>query len=145
MFDKYRDLENDQDRDSKSSSSSSLSSVESDFEKVGQPRKSSQESNASFCSKLRPGSCLLLAINSSKKYFTRFLFKPRSGQSYLNVNQTDSRTSVVEECLNLDDSDQTQLYQQEFVTEVSNWIDKYTEGLCEQNKKFVSEWPEFTV
>lgn len=143
MFDKYKELEDDLNDDDnslkstkqKSNSTSSLSS-EDDFEKIKQNYKYQS-------GKMNDGGCIFLAINSNKKYFTTFNFKPtKSSFLNLNIKKTNDKKSdyLLEECLNLEDETS---YKQEFLNHVSNCLDKYTEGLCDQNKKFVDEWPEY--
>jgi hypothetical protein len=134
MFDKYKELVNDdqsQSSSKKTDSTQSLSSTSSDegFEKIMKSESSSK----------LDGSCEILAINSAKKYFTKYNFKPNKS-SYLNLKINNKKSDLLEECLSFED-DVT--YQQEFISDLSNWLDKYTEGLCDQNKKYVEAWPVY--
>jgi hypothetical protein len=114
--------------------------------------------------------CLILAINSQRHYFTVFNFKsnyteasysnikkkPRrrvsihseeyeNGSNDSNVDESDDDDSesdneseeLMETCLGFDDSSANL-----FKFELSNWLDKLTEGLGSE-KHYVKEWPQF--
>ena len=70
------------------------------------------------------GDCIILAVNSLRKFYYVFNFK--------------WNRHVSQDCLGLGDD-----FDSKFIDEFSNWMDKLTEGL-DLNKKIIKDWPIFS-
>ncbi|CAF0926373.1 unnamed protein product, partial [Brachionus calyciflorus] len=89
--------------------------------------------------------CNVLAINNSNKYYIPLNFRLNdpngSDSSYLNLQRRNSvNKSLMEQSIGFEESYSIQM-ENKFVLELSNWLDKFTEGLL-SNKTQIKEWPE---
>ena len=87
--------------------------------------------------------CNVMVINSSQKYYIPLNFRlndpNESPSSYLNLQRKNSNKSFMEQSIGFEESYSSQM-ETKFMSELSNWLDKFTEGLL-SNKNFVKEWP----
>ena len=130
MFDRYKQL------DENNESDDSCNEEEADYEIYSQDddkqlyneKNKREKKNAKRTSKKTvefSSEPLVLAINSKRKFYYAFSFK-----------WSDQRGA--QDCFGFDEDVQTR-----FVGELSNWLDKFTEGL-DLNKKCVETWPRLS-
>ena len=113
MFQKYRQIGEENDED--------------DFEHIDE---SDDEAKANLNKLDFDNDLIVLAINQQRKHFMIF-----------NTNAANlDKDSNMAESLGFDDLDRCD---NRFETQLSNWLDKLTEGLNMSQKYVVKKWPNF--
>jgi len=122
MFEKYKQLDGNNEVENSDSSN-----AESDYEIYSQDEdKQLYNENKSSKKQIEfDGDCIVLGINSLRKFYYVFNFKWNKQKSVKDFSQIGEKFEI------------------KFVEEFSNWMDKLTEGL-DLKKKNVHDWPTFS-
>ena len=113
MFEKYKQIGEENDED--------------DFEHIDE---SDDEAKANLNKLDFDNDLIVLAINQQRKHF--MIFNTNSANLDKNSNMAES--------LGFDELDRSD---NRFETQLSNWLDKLTEGLNMSKKYVVKKWPNF--
>ena len=114
--------------ESSSDSNEDGSSNDSEFEQIGSKKKAFQLDS----------DCLVLAISPLRKYYSMLKLNSEKTSSYLDINpggESFENSVGFEERYSIQD-------ERNFILKLSNWLDKFTEGLCTE-KIFVKDWPTY--
>jgi hypothetical protein len=102
------------------------SSNDSEFEQIDSKKKAFQLDS----------DCLILAISPTRKCYSMLKLNSEKASSYLDIKtQVESFENSIgfEERYSIQD-------ERKFILKLSNWLDKFTEGLCTE-KIYVKDWP----
>jgi hypothetical protein len=127
MYEKYKQLDGNNEVENSDSSNE-----ESDYEIYSQDEdkqlynENKRALNKSSKKQIEfDGDCIVLGINSLRKFYYVFNFKWNKQKNVKDFSQIGENFEI------------------KFVEEFSNWMDKLTEGL-DLNKKIVQDWPSFS-
>jgi len=124
MLESYKESSDDS-----SDSNEDASSNDSEFEQIGSKKKAFQLDS----------DCLVLAISPLRKYYSMLKLNSEKTSSYLDIKTKNQKVEPFENSVGFEERISIQ-DERKFILKLSNWLDKFTEGLCSE-KIFVKDWP----